>query len=102
MESNHSPCQGCPACVCGLLAQGIEVNGQLGFFAEWLEGTYAEKMTIHAKTAWMSRIPVEWVGPLPCNASRLLCPSLCSSHGMPACHHAHSLLRLHISHDAPA
>ena len=41
--------------------QGHELNGQLGFFAEWMEGINPERMRLTEKRDWISRIPIEWV-----------------------------------------
>ena len=45
--------------------QGVEVKGQLGFFAEWMPGANPEKWSKEQKRQWVNRIPIEWVRQLP-------------------------------------
>ncbi|KAK9819747.1 hypothetical protein WJX72_001871 [[Myrmecia] bisecta] len=45
----------------GTTPQGIEVNGQLGMFAEWARGTNPESMGKEAKRVWANSVPIEWV-----------------------------------------
>lgn len=37
------------------------MEGQVGFFSEWAEGTNAERMLPEERAAWAQRVPVEWV-----------------------------------------
>lgn len=44
--------------------QGIKIQGQMGFFAEWVNGTNPEKWKADGKIDWIKKLGPEWVRPL--------------------------------------
>ena len=41
--------------------QGAKIEGQLGFFAEWMHGVNPETLNKELKRQWIISIPIEWV-----------------------------------------
>ena len=58
--------------------QGVDIKGQLGFFAEWMPGANPEKWSKDLKRQWVNRIPIEWVRHLPQHAWAVAGPTMCS------------------------